>query len=214
MRKLINLYKRCRKSDTSFTIAIIRYLFHRVLHNKKLLLHQRVKIKGIRNIEAADRIEVGIDYIGFSHRTDKTYLNIGGKLKIGKDCHIRRGCRFDIGGEATASIGEGVMINCNTKIIIMHSLTIGNSSTISWDCQLLDYDFHKISYEGRKIIDNEIKIGNHVWIGCGVKIYKGVVIPDGCIIASDSVVKGSFTVKNALIGGSPARILRENVEWK
>ena len=213
MSKLMALYKRCKKSDTSFTIVMIRFLYHKVIHHKKLLLHQRVKIKGVRNIESTDKLEIGIDYIGFSHRTDKTYLNIRGKLKISGECYIRRGCRLDIGGDANVSFGDGVFINANTKLIIMNSLSIGNGSVISWDCQLLDIDFHKISYIGRKDVDHSIMIGDHVWIGCGTKIYKGSVIPDGCVVASDSVVKRAFSVKNALIGGNPARVLRENVEW-
>lgn len=105
-------------------------------------------------------------------------------------------------------------MNSNTSLIIMHSLKIGDNCVISWNCQFLDEDFHEINYVGKRKNENSIVIGNNVWIGCGVKIYKGTIIPNGCVIASDSIIKGVFSVENALIGGNPARLIKEGIEWK
>lgn len=42
----------------------------------------------------------------------------------------------------------------------------GNNSIISWDCLILDTDFHRIYKDGNMINENKpIEIGNHVWIG-------------------------------------------------
>ena len=73
--------------------------------------------------------------------------------------------------------------------------------------------FIKLIMKEKKEVLNEIVIGSHVWIGCGVKIYKGTVIPDGSVIAANSVVRGVFTTPGSLIGGHPARVLREGVHW-
>jgi acetyltransferase-like isoleucine patch superfamily enzyme len=177
-------------------------------------LHQNVKLKGVKNIDAVERIEVGIEYNGFIHRTDKTYLHINGKLIIKGKYSIGRGCRFDIGENAVVTIGNGGYMNCNTNLIIMHNLSIGDNCVISWNCQFLDDDFHEISYTERRKSENSIRIGNNVWIGCGVKIYKGTVIPNGCMIASDSIVKGVFYIENSLIGGIPAKVIKEEINWK
>lgn len=214
MHSLLRLYKNCRRSDTIFFVVLIKSIFYKIFYKKLLFAHQRVKIKGINNIETKEMLEIGIKYIGFMHKSDKTYLNIQGNFKLQGCCSIGRGCRIDIGRNATVTIGADSYINCNTKLIIMHNLIIGSNCAISWDCQILDEDFHKIIYPGKKIGNNEITIGNHVWIGCGTKIYKGTVIPDGCIISSDSVVKGIFLSKNSLIGGNPARVLKENINWQ
>jgi acetyltransferase-like isoleucine patch superfamily enzyme len=53
-----------------------------------------------------------------------------------------------------------------------------------------------------------------VWICCRVKIYKGTVIPYGCVIASDSIVKWVLNIENLLIGGNPAKIIKERIGWK
>lgn len=214
MKQISELYSKCKKSESNFFIVLVRFIIYRILHSKTLLLHPKVRIRGIRNIEATEKIEIGIGYIGFIHRTDKTYLNIKGKLRFKGKYSIGRGCRFDIGENALVTIGNGGYINGNTNLIIMHSLSIGDHCAISWDCQFLDEDFHEISYSGKRLTENAIIIGNHVWIGCGVKIYKGTVIPDGCVIAADSIVRGVFQTESSLIGGNPAKVIKENISWR
>lgn len=214
MNKLFALLKNLRKSESNYIIVLLRFFWIRIFNNKSFLLHQKVSIKGIKNIEIKGILKVGIDYVGFVHRTDKTYLNIKGKLSIKDNYSIGRGCRFDIGENAIVTIGSGGYINYNTCLIIMYNLHIGDNCAISWNCQFLDDDFHNIEYSGKRTINNSIIIGNNVWIGCGVKIYKGTVIPDGCVIASDTIVKGVFEIENSLIGGNPARVIKENIQWE
>ena len=55
-------------------------------------------------------------------------------------------------------------------------------------------------------------IGSHVWIGCNVLILKGVTVGDGAVIAAGSVVTKDVPAAS-LVGGNPARILKENVTW-
>jgi acetyltransferase-like isoleucine patch superfamily enzyme len=78
-------------------------------------------------------------------------------------------------------------------------------------------DAHKIydRTSGERINPPEpIIIGNRVWIGENVQILKGTVIPDGCVISSMSRVSGVFTEPNCIIGGSPARVIRQNIDWE
>lgn len=214
LSKTVSLYKKCKKAESNFVISFMKHFAYRILYAKNFILHHKVTVKGITNIETNDRLDIGMSYIGFMHKTDRTYLNIQGKLKLTGPYSIGRGCRFDIAEKAVMSIGKGGYINANSTFIIMHGLTIGDNCVISWDCQFLDEDFHEITYEGKTITPNEITIGDNVWIGCGVKIYKGAVIPNGCVIAANSIVKGVFTKQNTLIGGHPAKVIKENVNWK
>jgi len=208
------LYKKCIKSESNFIYVSVRYLLIKLKYRKNLLLHQDVSIKGLKNLEVNKRLYVGLNYTGFNCKNDKTFLNIQGQLIIQGDYSIGRGCRFDIGKNAVVEIGEGGYINSNSLLIIQHSLKIGKGCAISWNCQILDDDFHQIDYTGKKTnLNNSIEIGDNVWIGCGVKIYKGSFIPEGCVVAADSVIKGRFPEKNCLIGGHPAKILKQNVKW-
>jgi acetyltransferase-like isoleucine patch superfamily enzyme len=218
MRKYIETYvslaSKCRSSNTNLFYLIFREVYYRIFFQKKMWLHQNVLIRGTKNIYIDGRLIVGVDYVGFSHKTDKTYLNINGKLVFKGSNYVGRGCRFDIGADAVISIGEGGYINVNSTFIIMNGLIIGDKCLISWGCQFLDDDNHSISYQGRKVRDKAIKIGDKVWIGCGCKIYKGTIIPNNCVIAADSVVSGVFNHENCLIAGNPAKIIKENVSWQ
>lgn len=209
---LIKLFKKCRRSDTSFLILMIKALYYK-FRKKNILAHQRVNIKGLENIQTDGLLTVGIDYIGFSDKSDKTLLNIKGNLKVKGNFTIQRGCRIDIGTNATATFGNNGYIHSFSLIVIMHQLEIGDDCAISWNCQFLDTDFHDISYPGKKSSSNPIKIGNKVWIGSNVSIFKGTQIPDGCVIAANSVVRGVFTEENALIAGNPARVIKSDVKW-
>lgn len=210
----ISLYKRCKKVESNFLSSFLMRFFYKSFYGKNFVIHHKVSVKGVENIITNWQLNIGMSYIGFMHKSDMTFLNVQGKFKLLSPYSIGRGCRFDIAKNATMTIGKGGYINANSTFIIMHGLTIGDNCVISWNCQFLDEDFHHIEYEGQKKVSNKIYIGNNVWIGCGVKIYKGSVIPDGCVIAANSVVKGAFIEKRSLIGGHPARVLKQNVSWK
>ena len=73
----------------------------------------------------------------------------------------------------------------------------------------MDSDAHTI--DGRKNT-KPVKIGDKVWIGTGAIILAGVTIGDGAVIAAGSLVNKDVPEK-ALVGGVPAKIIREEVEW-
>jgi len=194
--------------------ALYSYAYLR-LRGKYILKAKRVLIHGVRRIETAGLCQIGMADVGFMNKYDRTYLNVRGRLIFTGPYSIGKGCRFDIGEEAVAKFGEGY-VNANTSFIIMHGLTVGRRCAISWGCQFLDDDFHRIGYASRcgDAKGNAIHIGNHVWIGSNVTLLKRSVIPDGCVVASGAVVTKPFDQQDALIAGNPARVIRANIKWE
>jgi len=216
IKVLPKIYRRYNnKTDCNLFYVFLKFSFYRLLYKKSIIAHEKVKINGINNIELNGSLEIGVNYFGILLPSDRTLLNIRGKLKINSSHYsIGRGCRIDISKDAIVEIGERGHITAFTTLIIMHKLIIGDNCAISWNCQFLDDDRQSIEYAGRKEKEKEIIIGNHVWIGSGAQIYQGTKIPDGCVIASNSVVRATFTKPNAIIGGNPAHIIKENIKWK
>jgi len=217
----LKLKEVCDEGNIS-TIKVIAYsLFHKLIHKNNIVLHPNVKILGNKNIiTKGKRVLLGLRTVNFATPKEKTFLNISGKLIFKGGFSIGKGCKIDVRKGGVLEIGKGGYMNSYTQLIVVHKVTIGDNCAISWDCQFLDEDFHEIYYpkkdkNHKKITrTNDIYIGNNVWIGCGVKIYKGSYIADGSIVASNSIVKGKFEQKNCLIGGHPAKILKENAHWK
>ena len=60
----------------------------------------------------------------------------------------------------------------------------------------------------------DIYIGDNCYIGSGTKFSPGTKISDDSLVAMGSVVTKEFEKRNVLIAGVPAKIIREEVNWK
>jgi acetyltransferase-like isoleucine patch superfamily enzyme len=50
-------------------------------------------------------------------------------------------------------------------------------------------------------------------VGLNVTILKGVTIESAAVVAAGAVVTTNVP-KNALVGGVPARVIKENISWE
>lgn len=107
-------------------------------------------------------------------------------------------------------LGKNSYINSDCKIRCHQEITIGEGCAISHDFTVMDSDAHEIA--GSKNT-NPVHIGNHVWVGTRVTILKGVTVGDGAVIAAGAVVTKDVPA-GSLVGGVPAKVIKERVEWK
>jgi acetyltransferase-like isoleucine patch superfamily enzyme len=85
-------------------------------------------------------------------------------------------------------------------------MKIGDGSTISWEVEIRDCDFHKIVRDDF-VVSKPIEIGSNVWIGSRATVLKGVKIGNGAMIATGSVVTKDVP-ENCLVAGVPSRVIR------
>lgn len=116
-----------------------------------------------------------------------------------------------VADNAELNIGSG-FINCNTKLYCFNKITIGDNVKISEDIIIRDSDNHEILYDGY-LKSAPITIGDNVWIGMRATILKGVNIGEGAIIAAGAVVVKDVP-PHTLVGGVPAKIIKENISWR
>ena len=145
-----------------------------------------------------------------------SYISIGkdasitfeGKAFFGEGCSLR--CDegiLKIGNNFSAN--KNCIFSCNYKMIISDDVLVG------YNVFFRDSDGHKVFVDGKQSVSKkEIFIGNHCWICSFSDILKGVKISDGCIIAWKSCVLKSIEKENCLVGGHPAKIIKENVFWE
>ena len=134
-------------------------------------------------------------------------------IEIAGNVIINTGCLFRIQENGKLIIGKNVGINYSGMIYCYEMIKIGNGVIIGPYVRIRDSDSHHLKYSGYdKKVTAPIIIEDNVWIGMGVTILKGVTIGEGCVVATGAVVTKSFP-PGCLIGGNPAKVIRENVSW-
>lgn len=156
-------------------------------------------------------------------------------MRIGKRCNVDGTFVFER-GMGRVSIGDGTSIGsgCLFMCAGSHGIHIGKNTLISWDVTIMDTNAHSTDRllrenDATDWLDGEmvgrlgsfknwyevavapVTIGDGVWVGFGTTIMKGVTIGDGAVIASKSVITKDVA-PYSVVGGNPARVLRNGAE--
>lgn len=130
------------------------------------------------------------------------------------------GFRMYEGATIVVLQGGHLSLGCNSYmnaglIQCASTITIGDDCAIASEVLIQDTDFHPTLDENgeEKEFSKPITIGNHVWICAKATILKGVTIGDGAIVAAGAVVTKDVPA-HALVGGNPAKVIREKVNWE
>lgn len=216
--KLLHLWGLCKDRSFRSFLQIIKYNFvsSKVLKNAKkcrisfhtgsllsmapnseLMLNDSLIIGHKRVI--GNRVSTRIQIDRYSKLTvnGRFCVNEGSYIWVTHSGHLTLGGGF---------INEGVTITCASE---MH---IGKGANIAREAVIRDYDGHYIedvNYRTAK----PVWIGDNVWIGYRAMILKGVTIGNGAIIAANAVVTKDVPA-NAIAAGNPARVIRENINWR
>ncbi len=140
------------------------------------------------------------------------------KLEIGRNATLRIGRWAWIGHaskirvhEGEVSIGAKTVIGQECTISAFQHVSIGRECIIADRVMLIDFD-HGVTEVERPIrvqgiYKRDVRVGHNVWIGYGACILRGVSVGDNSIIGTSSVVTKQVPA-NAVIAGSPARVIR------
>ena len=146
----------------------------------------------------------------------KNYLLLGeaASLQFNGRCTMSSGISLMV-ELGTLVIGDGFFCNKNCTIACNDRVTIGDHALLGWNGEVLDSDNHRIiRKEGESRDHGPIEIGAHVWIAAFSHILKNSAIPDGSVVAYHSLVAKKFTGTHLLLGGCPARVLEEQIDWE
>jgi acetyltransferase-like isoleucine patch superfamily enzyme len=144
-------------------------------------------------------------------RPTRLAMGADSKLNVNGNVRVSGGVILEIFDNACIELGNNVCINSNTTILATTIVKVGNDTIISWDVEIIDTDFHRISRDGATV-SAPISIGSNVFVGNRAIIMKGVTIGDGAVIAAGAIVTRDVP-PNSLVGGIPARVIKEAIAW-
>lgn len=158
-------------------------------------------VKGLR-IPTCLRMETGT-ILEINDGPLTRYGNKEYKLRYGAYIEIVNGGKLVI-GQGAANVGLTIM--CAKEVVIGHGVRIGRNVSIR-------------DWNGPHVIINEtyqnhapVHIGNRVWLCTGCTIMPGVTIGEGAVVAANSVVTKNVPSR-CLVAGTPAKVIKENIEW-
>ena len=136
-------------------------------------------------------------------------------LLIEKEAHLQN-IRIKIIGNNNiihigprTSLGSGNLVSGGTGI----SIQVGQDCMIAEGVDIWSTDTHSVFQDGQLVNKPEsIIIGDHVWIGKDVAILKGVTIGDNAVVGMRSMVTTDVPPATLSVG-SPARVIREGIDW-
>jgi acetyltransferase-like isoleucine patch superfamily enzyme len=155
-----------------------------------------------------------------------------GRLRTDGLCFICPGVTFEIGRDATVTLGRWSWIGHGCKVRVHEGeLSIGAKSVLGQECtisafqhvsigreciiadrvMMIDFDHGMVETERpirhQGIYKRDVNIGHNVWIGYGACILRGVTVGDNAVIGTSSVVTCDVP-SNAVVGGIPAKLIR------
>ena len=195
-------------------------LYCRVKHSRSAHLHvynySLINLANSAQIELPENGFLDINVLNIKRdRIRPCTLWMGEKAAlVSSGFSMYEGATIVILGGGRLVLGYNSYMNASL-IQCASSITIGDNCAIASDVLIQDTDFHPMLDEdgNEKTYTKPISIGNHVWICAKATILKGVTIGDGAIVAAGAVVTKDVP-PYTLVGGNPARVIKENVKWK
>ena len=208
-------------------IAFFRSLFFNLKHfgikgiKMPVLLarHCRVRVKGEIVLEKFSTSAVKLGFGGsegvVEHRYSYFSVAPGAKIVFRGKAGISAGNSIRVDG-GVLTLGKNFSTNKNCFIACSKGISIGDDVTLGWDVHIRDNDGHTIidGATGEKSQSKEVSIGNHVWLCAYTDVMKGSVVADECVVAYRSLVTKTFAQPGCLIGGAPAKLIKENIRWE
>ena len=137
--------------------------------------------------------------------------------------HVQFGIDYFIfiAKDAYCELGHLASMASNGKIICKEKIVLGNYARIGSEAQLIDTNFHQMmnTLTGEKYpMTAPIELGNYNFVSNRVTIMQKTKTPNYCTIASNTLCNKDYTKfgENILIGGIPAKLLKENIsrDWE
>lgn len=125
--------------------------------------------------------------------------------------NLRYGAYIEIVNGGKLVIGQGAA-NVGLTIMCAKEVTIGNGVRIGRNVSIRDWNGPHVIINDHYHNHAPIHIEDNVWLCSGCTVMPGVTVGKGSVIAANATVTKDVP-PHSLVGGSPAKVIKENIEW-
>lgn len=195
-------------------LEYLNLIIKRTLSNRRNLIPLKyTKINILKDAKIVGKGTLRLGHKEHPKTKEETRFSMGMNsiLDINGYFNVYAGSDIRVFDNAKLKIGSGYC-TCGTQIVCAKEITIGNNVAIARDVIIRDTDAHEIIGKQHQKV-KPVRIEDNVWIGNRAIIMKGVTIGEGSIIAAGAIVTKDVP-KHSIVGGVPAKVIKENVTWK
>jgi len=193
-----------RLSEDAIPASTLQALFAPVLHDRSIAKSNRKDLSAVMNRDPAANRTLITPFLHFkgyqalqAHRISHK-LWTEGRRELARYLQGRIAIVYGVDFHPAALIGDGIMIDHATGVVVGETAVIGN------DVSML----HGVTLggTGKATGDRHPKVGNGVLLGAGAKILGNIHIGEGSKVGAGSVVL-SDVPPHVTVVGVPARIV-------
>jgi len=190
-------------SPSMMSTQIMSLIMEALNHSPSFRRDLRVDIMAVRDRDPActSLPDVFLHFKGFhaleTHRVANFFFKTGRKtLAHYLQSQVSQNFQIDIHPNAT--LGNGVMLDHGTGIVIGETATVGDN------CSILHHV--TLGGSGKKGVDRHPKVGNGVLLGAGASVLGNIKIGDGCQVGAGTLVLQDLQPHTVAVG-VPAKII-------
>lgn len=145
-------------------------------------------------------------------------LMVKGTLIFNGYCIISHSANITVWPNGVMELGNGVRICSGCLLKSANHVTIGDFTSLTSGCFLMDTNVHFI----KDVKTGEIKkhlapiyIGKECWLTMNTSVMKGTVLPDYCITARGTLLNRDYSIlcePGSYLAGQPAKVILSGVQ--
>ena len=160
-------------------------------------------------------VRMGFRIVSLYPNNGITWEDKGATIVFRGSCVIGNDSYVSLGTKTKVDFGHGFAARAGFKLASYAGITFNRFTRFGWGCLCMDTNFHPVynrETKACKPVSGPIVIGEYNWFGTGCKVMHSVTTPERCIFGMGTVVtRGCVKKSYCVMGGSPVRILSENV---
>jgi len=227
INELKKLYRRIDRQCPVIGSWLRRLAGRDRLHNVRKTIHGHNNVISYRNVSLNavhfdiagkdNHIDISdnctLNGVTFHIRGDRHHISIGPKCRFNS-----RGSIWIEDHDCTLSIGEGSTFE-EVDFALSEPgscIDIGRDCMFAYNTEVKTGDSHAIlsaQDNTRLNYAKDVHIADHVWVGAHSIILKGVKINTNFVVAAGSIVTRKFNKPGIIIGGNPAKEIKDGITW-